>query len=69
MKNTDDDIDWYLTTWEGSRQEQLRRWQRLSVRERLQAVEGMGDIVEHFKKLRAEGKFIDNSMKSKQRQD
>ncbi|HET9679265.1 MAG TPA: hypothetical protein VFP95_01745 [Gammaproteobacteria bacterium] len=65
MKPTVTDIDWQQTTWEGSRREQLRRWQLLSVRERLQAVEEMGNLAEHFEKLRAEGKFIDKSMKSK----
>lgn len=28
-------------TWEGSRREQLRRWRRLSLREKLQALDDM----------------------------
>ena len=39
-----DDIDWSLTSWEGSRRTQLRRWRSLTVRERLQAIEGMAEV-------------------------
>jgi len=32
MANTDDkSIDWSLTTWEGSRREQFRRWKELTL--------------------------------------
>jgi len=34
-------MDWSVTTWEGSRREQLRRARQLTLRERLQAVEDM----------------------------
>ena len=51
MKNPDDDIDWSLTTWEGARREQLRRWLRLSVRERLEAVDRMGRTAEALARL------------------
>ena len=44
MSRTDDDIDWSLTTWEGSRRAQLRQWLSLSVRERLQAIEELADL-------------------------
>lgn len=44
MTDSESRIDWSLTTWEGSRKEQLRRWQKLSVRERLQAVEDMSEL-------------------------
>lgn len=57
MKKTDPDIDWSKTTWEGSRREKLRRWQKLSIRERLQAVEDMGEIAQRFKEMREQGKF------------
>lgn len=40
----DESIDWHLTTWEGSRREQLRRWQRLTVQERFQALEEMAEV-------------------------
>jgi hypothetical protein len=51
VTNPDDDIDWALTTWEGARREQLRRWLRLSVRERLEAVDRMGRTAEELARL------------------
>ncbi len=50
-------IDWSLTTWEGSRRAQLRRWCALTLRERLQAVEEMADVARHFAQMRAQGRF------------
>lgn len=44
MSPTDNDIDWSLTSWEGSRRAQLRRWLALTVRERLQAIEEMVEV-------------------------
>ena len=38
-----DDIDWTVTTWEGSRRAQLRAWMNLSLTEKWQAVEEMAD--------------------------
>ena len=63
MADSDTEIDWSLTTWEGSRREQLRRWCKLSVRERLLAVEEMADLARHFAQMRAQGRFrhVDNS--------
>ena len=52
MTDTDPEIDWALTTWEGSRREQLRRWRRLSLRERLRAIEEMADISRRFEEMR-----------------
>ncbi len=40
----DDRIDWSLTTWEGSRREQLRRWVALSLEEIIRAQEEMADL-------------------------
>lgn len=54
-------IDWSLTTWEGSRRAQLRRWCALTLRERLQAVEEMADLARHFAEMRAQGRFQDLS--------
>ena len=51
------EIDWSLTTWEGSRREQLRRWRLLTLRERLQAVEDMSEFALHFQVMRATGKL------------
>lgn len=38
-------IDWSLTTWEGSRREQLRRWAKLSLREIMLAQEEMRELM------------------------
>lgn len=51
------EIDWSLTTWEGSRREQLRRWCSLTLRERLEALDDMTLLVEHFQQMRSAGKF------------
>jgi hypothetical protein len=37
----EDDIDWSLTTWEGSRREQLRRWSLLTLEDVLTAQEDL----------------------------
>lgn len=42
MDENQDDIDWSLTTWEGSRRAQLRHALTLTVRERLEAAERLG---------------------------
>ena len=47
-----DAIDWSLTTWEGSRREQLRRWSELSLREIIQAQEDMRELSERFAQMR-----------------
>jgi len=45
MAITDDkSIDWSLTTWEGSRREQFRRWKELTLEEILRAQEEMQDL-------------------------
>lgn len=54
MSNTDTDIDWSKTTWDGSRREQLRRWRKATLRERLLAVEEMADLSRHFAEVRAQ---------------
>lgn len=55
------DIDWSLTTWEGSRRAQLRGALELTLRERMQAVEGLADIVRRFAEMRAKGEFTSAS--------
>lgn len=37
-------IDWNLTTWEGARREQLRRWSELSLEDILRAQEEMAEL-------------------------
>ncbi|HEY1661152.1 MAG TPA: hypothetical protein VGI03_01925 [Verrucomicrobiae bacterium] len=43
---------WQSVTWDGARREQLRRWQKLSLREKMEAVEEMGLLAGHFRKAR-----------------
>ena len=42
----DSAIDWSLTTWEGARREQLRRWSQLSLEQILLAQEEMRELAE-----------------------
>jgi hypothetical protein len=44
MNPADDDVDWSVTTWEGSRRANIRQWLRLTVRERFEAVEAAGEF-------------------------
>jgi hypothetical protein len=49
MADTDpEDIDWSLTTWEGARREQLRRWAQLSLEEIIAAQEEMRELAERL---------------------
>ncbi len=61
MSSQNDEIDWSLTTWEGSRRAQLRQWCKLSLRERLCALEEMGEIAQQFADMRERGQFQDLS--------
>lgn len=47
-KPDDPEIDWSLTTWEGSRREQLRRWAELPLERMLMALEEMHDLSEQL---------------------
>jgi hypothetical protein len=49
------EIRWEDTTWEGSRRAMLRRSLRLTVRERLEALEDMCEVSRHIEHLRASG--------------
>ena len=57
MSEIPDNIDWSLTSWEGSRRAQLRRWRTLSLRQKLLALEQMTEIAEHFGRMRETGKM------------
>lgn len=57
MGQTPNLIDWSLTTWEGSRRAQLRHWMSLTLRERLQCLDDMTTLAEHFAEMRRKGKF------------
>jgi hypothetical protein len=43
--------------WDEHKLSQLRYFRSLSLREKLQAVEGMADVVRHFQTVRAQGGF------------
>lgn len=47
-----DAIDWSLTTWEGARREQLRRWSELSLEEIIRAQEEMRELSERLAQAR-----------------
>lgn len=52
MSNSlDPGVDWSKTSWEGSRREQLRQWQKLSLRERLQALDEMNRLSDRLGEL------------------
>jgi len=48
---------WQRTTWEGNRREYVRWGLRLTVLERLQALDEMIELARHFEEMRAQGKF------------
>ncbi|OGA64939.1 MAG: hypothetical protein A3G81_19795 [Betaproteobacteria bacterium RIFCSPLOWO2_12_FULL_65_14] len=41
-----------MTTWEGARRAQLRHALRLTLRERLQVLDDMNEVAEHFRHMR-----------------
>lgn len=56
------EIDWRTVSWQGSRREQLRRALKLTVRQRLKALESLAKINRHFVQMRAQGKFRTGSV-------
>ena len=42
------EIDWSLTTWEGARREQLRRWAALPLERVIAALEEMEELTRKF---------------------
>ena len=57
MSENRDDIEWSLTTWEGSRRAQLRHALTLTLRERMEAVEGLADVARRLQEMRARDEF------------
>lgn len=51
-----DGIDWSLTTWEGARREQLRRWAALPLERIIVALEEMQELAEQFGQAPETGK-------------
>jgi hypothetical protein len=43
---------WDSCTWEGARREQLRRWNKLTLRQKLQAVEAIVEMNARLAKMR-----------------
>jgi hypothetical protein len=58
MMSTDDlqtdRIDWTLTTWEGARREQMRRWGRMPLADMIRALEEMQVLAEKLVKSSAQ---------------
>jgi hypothetical protein len=54
---SDPDDAWEQTTWEGNRRAQLRLALCFTLRERMQAVEDMGEVAERFRQMRESGKL------------
>lgn len=48
-----DGVDWGLTTWEGARREQLRRWAALPLERIILALEEMQDLAERLSQPQA----------------
>ena len=49
-----EEIDWSLTTWEGARREQMRRWAALPLESIVAALEEMQEIADWLHPARAE---------------
>lgn len=52
MINEISDDAWHTTTWEGNRRAQLHRSLKLTLRERLQAVEDMAEMARRLEEMR-----------------
>ncbi|MBI4468449.1 MAG: hypothetical protein HY650_03900 [Acidobacteria bacterium] len=50
---TEKNIDWSLTTWRGSRREQLRRWAELPLERAIMALEEMEDLYRRFQAVQS----------------
>jgi hypothetical protein len=50
------DIDWSLTTWDGARREQLRRWAALPLESIVSALEEMEDLTRQFASSQSRGR-------------
>ncbi len=58
--NNKPEIDWSLTTWEGSRRESLRRWASLPLEQVIRALEEMQELNSMFEQA-------DRSLKSREK--
>ena len=51
------EIDWRLTSWEGSRREQLRHWAALPIERAVESLEEMEELTERFREMRERGEL------------
>ncbi|HEY3784160.1 MAG TPA: hypothetical protein VGL55_02640 [Steroidobacteraceae bacterium] len=49
-------IDWSLTTWEGARREQARRWSKMSLADMILALEEMQTLAERLSQAAAQAR-------------
>jgi diaminopimelate epimerase len=56
--DSDGSIEWALTTWEGSRREQLRRWAALPLGRTIAALEEMGALAEALRPASPAGQAL-----------
>jgi nucleotide-binding universal stress UspA family protein len=52
---TFDDVDWSLTTFEGARREQLRRWAKLPLEDVIRSLEEMDELAQLLQHSRETG--------------
>jgi hypothetical protein len=57
MSEKRDEVDWSLTTWEGSRRAQLRHALELTLRERMEALEDLADVARRLAQMRERRAF------------
>ncbi len=57
MTDLPKNLEWKSATWEGSRREQLRAALRLTVRQRLEALESLTETSRHFAQMRHAGEL------------
>lgn len=62
------EIDWRLTTWEGSRKQQLRSWAMLPLERAVEALQEMEDLTERFQEARERGGHTAPSASSPERE-
>jgi hypothetical protein len=59
-----DGIDWSLTTWEGARREQMRRWGRMPLADMILALEEMQVLAEKLAHSSGPGQGIAKARKT-----
>ena len=47
-KSEPSEFDWGITSFEGARREQLRRWAQMPLEDMIHAIEEMGDIAQQL---------------------